>query len=541
MGWQFLSDDDRRKLTGELAKLDRIWEGSTGRSTLLTMAGLASLISRLNSLANSAAEVFAAELVSALENETTLPEQPHHQALGLLLEYVLLEPDIPRSTQELCAYMIGRYRLIDDEKLLARLAAEYGAPEVVTPWRDNRRLSAMQRLNRLTVVAVIGVLMLAVVAWRLLVPDVVPPLVLPTDYRVSLTIDDGCVSVSADNLWEVVDAIVNNDRQGRARVLRQTDDADLALRLSCDGEDHQWSAQWIHPAPIFEIVGSPREIVVSLTNPATADLNRLARAMIYYGTNDFAVARDLLAGLVEEFPSAELEWLHANTLLLTEDYEAAVTAFDRLLPQMEGDAKAYIYNNRSLAHLDEYHRIELDRGDPRKAGPPALADLTLAQTTPMTTADAIALVNSNVGVAEAMLGEPDELGRNERMDHAREACLAAESAKPDSAWARVCQAAVIIEPLKFRPKPTCQDDKYAEAKALLDEAEKLQPTLAATYHWQARQLNYRFRDCPSDLDEAKYVAQCNVYRQRLITLVEEGLAPLSIHDRFLEQIGDCNT
>jgi hypothetical protein len=82
---------------------------------------------------------------------------------------------------------------------------------------------------------------------------------------------------------------------------------------------------------------------------------------------------------------------------------------------------------------------------------------------------------------------------------------------------------------------------YGEAKALLDDAEKLQPALTAIYFWQTLRLNYYTFDCVSDPKQANYSAQCNEYRKKIVTFQEAGLAPLWMHDRFLEMVGDCAT
>jgi hypothetical protein len=151
----------------------------------------------------------------------------------------------------------------------------------------------------------------------------------------------------------------------------------------------------------------------------------------------------------------------------------------------------------------------------------------------MTAPEVVALVNSNFGFAEAQLSGPDA-----SMDGARDACLAAEAARPDSAWARICRAAVIVEPLKFEPEP-CEPDKYAEASTLLNEAEELQPELAALYYWQAVILYQRANDCPPPLADGDFEMQCNDREQQLALRREAGQALLFLHQWLLNKFPDC--
>ncbi len=537
MGWQFLSVDDRRQLTDELAELGLIQLGPTSRSALLNQAGLADLISRLDSLGNSSAQVFAAELVSTLENETTLPEQPHHQALGLLLDYVLSQSDTPQSTRAVCARLIGRYRLIDDEAVLAQLAAQYTVPETVTPWRDTRRSgrrTAVQKLNWLAVGAVVGALILAVAVFSLLITDGNGGIVLSTEYRVDLTIDDGCSADWRNNLASRI-ANVINQTAGERPVLFNSDagEPDLSISLICDGADVTWNARWNVAAPIFQIVGSPREIQIDLASPVMADLELLGRALVYYGRGDYSLARIALGQAASTHPSVDLHWLYANSLLLTEDV-AAIEAYSDLIPRMEGDALALGYNNRGLAHLDEAFRQEPDDYDRYvREGQTARVDLAQAQAIPATSAEVTALVNSNAGIAEAMLGSIGTV-----MDGAKAACGTAETAQPSSAWARICRAAVIIEPLKFERQP-CKPDEHAVAGTLLDEAEMLQPELAALYYWQAVILFQRGQGCPPALTAKDFEAQCTNRRNQLALRRESGQAPLFFHQFLLNKFPNC--
>lgn len=112
MTWQFLSDDERRQVARELADLELVWGGYSGRAGVLRLAGLAHLVGGLHTLANSSAQVFAAELVVTLENEMTLPDDPARQALGALLDYLAHLGDTPASTQETFARLINRYGLL---------------------------------------------------------------------------------------------------------------------------------------------------------------------------------------------------------------------------------------------------------------------------------------------------------------------------------------------------------------------------------------------------------------------------------------------
>jgi tetratricopeptide (TPR) repeat protein len=396
---------------------------------------------------------------------------------------------------------------------------------------------SIRKLNRVTILAVAVALTLIVVAWQLLRARGDNPISekgLSTEYRVNLTLDEGCSTASVDELWELIATIVNEDERGRSVVkVEATGDVDLWLRLRCDDGEYVWTARWENRPPIFDIVGSPQEISVPLGSVATADLNRLARAMMYYGAGDYAAARDVLAELVAKYPAVGLEWLFANSLLLIEEYEETVSAYDALIPRVDGDVLAQMYNNRGLGHLDERLRREEHGFDTVAFGPLALEDLAKAQATPMTTPEVIALVNSNAGVAEALLAGPDT-----PMDRAREACLVAESAQPDSAWQRVCQVAVAIEPLKFRYPTPCEPDLYAEADALLDEARQLQPLLAATYYLQSYTLFYRIDGCSSP-EQDDFPTQCAEYERQMVALKEAGLAPLFLHDYMIEVLPAC--
>jgi tetratricopeptide (TPR) repeat protein len=139
MSWQFLHDGDRANLAGALAELDDVLQGQIGRRVLLNQAGLGFLLPSLTALADNAARTFTGELIGVLEDGETLPDRPGYQLLGALLVYVLNRGDTPAATRQACATAIFRYRLIEDDDLLVRLAAEYRQTGEVRPWRTIRR------------------------------------------------------------------------------------------------------------------------------------------------------------------------------------------------------------------------------------------------------------------------------------------------------------------------------------------------------------------------------------------------------------------
>lgn len=428
-------------------------------------------------------------------------------------------------------------RYMERRGLLRELALtiQVERPDVAVPIPEAAKPapSSVQKLNRVALVVGLGALALVVAVVVLLrreggltsqpvvTPTFGPPV---TNYAVALSVADGCPEAWPDELKEGIAATVNGATPERPITFdAATDEANLVLNLSCEGDVVVWKARFMHPAPIFEIVGSPQEISLRLPAPEMLDLGRLGRALIYYGRNDYALAEEPFSRLTVAFDALELHWLYANTLLLTEQYEPSVAAYTNLIARAEGDTLALIYANRALAHMDQVFRLEMGFQMSQEEKQLVRDDLAQALAVPPTSAEAVALVNSDFGVASALLNDPGA-----SMAEAVNACHHAVASQRESAWAQVCQAAVLIEPLKFRP-PSCETDLFAEASELLSEAERLRPELAATYFWQGEILYSRNFNCSPPTVEGDFETLCHDRNQRLATLIEADLAPLVLH------------
>ena len=137
--WQFLTVEERRRLTAILSELTQIAiDGAGGRQSLLNNNGLGRLIGQLPM--NDKAEVFAGELVRLAETAGEALDDPAGlHPLGAVCGGVLRLDDAPRDDRPFLGGLILRYALAEAPATVAELAAEFGAPAVVTPWRKVRR------------------------------------------------------------------------------------------------------------------------------------------------------------------------------------------------------------------------------------------------------------------------------------------------------------------------------------------------------------------------------------------------------------------
>lgn len=143
----FLLVEERRQLTAILTELSQIaLDGAGGRLTFLNNNGLGQLVGKLPM--NDKAEVFAGELVALAEGAAEALDDPAGlHPLGAMCAGVLRLEDAPRGNRPFLAGLILKYLLIEDEPRAGELRAEFGPPEIVTPWRDIRRGRPARRIK----------------------------------------------------------------------------------------------------------------------------------------------------------------------------------------------------------------------------------------------------------------------------------------------------------------------------------------------------------------------------------------------------------
>jgi tetratricopeptide (TPR) repeat protein len=322
--------------------------------------------------------------------------------------------------------------------------------------------------------------------------------------RVKLSLSESCELAPADYWTQVIGSneehykgIVQEIQFGRATFSEETaqaalarDQLDLVISGECQGGTFALHAA--ARAQRDEVAEAPDTRVES----PLADLKRaleFTRAMIAYAHGDYtqttgAFSRLRSTGTEAEF--AQFTFLRGNSLLLSGDYEGAVSAYDLALRSDFRPGLA-AYNNRLVAQVNAI--LVKDTGQAPLAPPavcatlaqPGASDLFQAAPAPLKAltyfnlAEAVYLLRD-----ECLKAEPKPRSQSQFCTDAEQA-LAAQVG-----WSRTHALVVMCQPIAFyysaytRPANVDAAQLQHALDTLSQEVRDREPALPAVYLWR---------------------------------------------------------